>query len=238
MSYYLRETAQGLSKEQTTEILDKFAEFEATYTSETRKFRNALVEEKKSRKSFFGGFKKRNRASRAIKQSNDSTPFSIELESTSSVMDEGILRDEDYMTKFMEQADDGLADKEEDIQQILDQISLPGGCSKCDSEMESICVAEGETLQSVDIGHYTSTTVSSADEDDISGDQDGEILVDVSPDWPEDAFKDRMTNLDILHTWRDDVQRIIDEENTLRPHVEQVSFVRWAARALFQGFLQ
>jgi hypothetical protein len=55
ISSYLRETAQRLSKEQTTEILGKFAEFEATYTSETRNFCNALVKEKKSRKSFLYG---------------------------------------------------------------------------------------------------------------------------------------------------------------------------------------
>lgn len=104
---------------------------------------------------------------------------------------------------------------------VLDQISLPGGFSNCDSELESMCVAKGETLQSVDIDHYTSTTDTSDDEDDIFGDQDEGILVDVSPDWPEDAFKDRMTNRDILQTWRENFLRIIDEENRRRSRLQE-----------------
>lgn len=83
--------------------------------------------------------------------------------------------------------------------------------------MECMCVAEVETLHSADIDLYSSTPVSSDDEDYVSDDQDEEFVVDLSPDWPEDVFKDRMTNLYILQTWREDV---MDEDNTLRSRLQ------------------
>lgn len=55
MSLYLRETAQNLSKDQTTKILDKFAEFEATYMSGTSNLHGALAEERESRENLLYG---------------------------------------------------------------------------------------------------------------------------------------------------------------------------------------
>lgn len=128
------------------------------------------------------------RPSEAIDHSNDITPLSNEPEFTPRDTQEGAPIDEDRVMEAMEQGDDGMFDKEEAIQQIFDQISLPGGCSNGDCEVECMCVAEGETLQSLDIDLHSSRL------DYVSNDQ--------------------TTDLDALQTRHDDVQRIIDEENT------------------------
>lgn len=91
-----------------------------------------------------------------------------------------------------------------DIKRILTQVRMSSEYGKSSSEIECMCLAEVDVIQSADPDLHCSISV--------SPDDDGTTSINLVPDWPDDVFSDKIANLMILQTWREDVLAIIEEE--------------------------